>query len=339
MLAMTLVVQDEEEVLEANLDYHLAQGVDLILAVDHGSTDRTPEILSRYAERGHVHWLRDDEPGFDQARHVNRLLRLAADEHGADWVIHGDADEFWMPAAGSLRDVFAAVPPRYGYVIAERNNFLPGDDDGRPFHQRIVVRERRSLNLRGGELAPKIAQRPRAGDRVPHGNHELVSPVLDPAPSIGAVEVLHFPMRTFAQFERKVVQGGIGLEAFAGRSDNIGIDQLQLLSLQRRGELETYYAGKVVDPRGIESGELVEDRRLQAFFAGDQRPVVGSAAARKLMTGAWEAAAATDSLRQDLTRTQRDFQAVSATLAAIRASRLMRYTAALRRLYYRRHGG
>jgi hypothetical protein len=352
VLAMTLVVRDEEDILEANLDHHLAQGVDVILAVDHGSSDGTTQILSRYAADGHVHWRRDDEPAFDQARHVNRLLRIAADEHGADWVIHGDADEFWMPAAGSLRDVFAAVPARYGYLVAERNNFLPTDDDGRPFHQRIVVRERRSLNLRGTALGPKVAQRPQAATAVSHGNHELVSPVLEAAPDIGAVEVLHFPMRSFQQFERKVVQGGAGLEALSDRPPELGIHQLQLLAIQRRGELSSYYASTHLDPgqieRGLELGDLVEDRRLQAFFASSSdRDAGGSLAARRLMRRAWvqrataadrarDAAATADSLRLKLARTQRDFEAVSKTLATIRASRLMRYTAGVRRLYHRR---
>ena len=44
---MTMVVRDEEDVVGANLDYHLAQGVDAILVTDHASSDGTPEILAR----------------------------------------------------------------------------------------------------------------------------------------------------------------------------------------------------------------------------------------------------------------------------------------------------
>ena len=109
ILALTLVVRDESDILAANLDYHFAQGVDVILVVDHGSSDGTAEILRAYEQAGRLRWFRDEARPHDQPRRVNRLLRVAAEEYAADWVIHGDADEFWMPAAGSLRDVFAAI--------------------------------------------------------------------------------------------------------------------------------------------------------------------------------------------------------------------------------------
>ncbi|MBV8989996.1 MAG: glycosyltransferase family 2 protein, partial [Solirubrobacterales bacterium] len=114
VLALTLVVRDEEDILAANLDYHLAQGVDVILVIDHGSVDSTPAILTEYGSTGRVRSFRDEARPHRQAARVNRLLKIAAEEHQADWVIHCDADEFWMPAAGSLRDVFGAIPDRYG---------------------------------------------------------------------------------------------------------------------------------------------------------------------------------------------------------------------------------
>ena len=38
-LGMTLVVRNEADIIEANIDYHLAQGVDFVLVTDHGSDD------------------------------------------------------------------------------------------------------------------------------------------------------------------------------------------------------------------------------------------------------------------------------------------------------------
>ena len=74
MLVMTLLVRDEEEILEANLDYHFAQGVDFAIVTDHGSTDATPEILDDYVSRGLVRVL---EAGGDQHHQSRRVTRMA----------------------------------------------------------------------------------------------------------------------------------------------------------------------------------------------------------------------------------------------------------------------
>ena len=293
VLAMTLVVRNEEDILPANLDFHLAQGVDVILVVDHGSTDATPEILGEYEARGRVRAFRDDERrAHDQSARVERLLAVAGDEHGADWVIHCDADEFWMPTAGSLRDVFAAIPQQVGYIVVKRSNFLAAADDGRPFYERLRVREATSHNLRGDPLEPKVAQRPAAGRHVAPGNHELIAPVMEGMADFGSVEVLHYPHRSFDQFERKVLATGIGYEQLEGREDGVGIDQLALLERQRKGELRTVYDERSVDEDAIEaglaSGVLVADARLAAVLHAHSASCRDSGDVRAVLRGAWE---------------------------------------------------
>jgi hypothetical protein len=58
-LVMTLIVRDEDDILEANLDYHLCQGVDHVLVIDHEFKDATPEILDRYSRAGCLHVIRE----------------------------------------------------------------------------------------------------------------------------------------------------------------------------------------------------------------------------------------------------------------------------------------
>jgi regulator of replication initiation timing len=293
VLALTLVVRDEEDILAANLDFHLAQGVDVILVIDHGSSDATPEILREYESRGQVRAFRDEDRAHDQSARVQRLLGVAAREHQADWVIHCDADEFWMPTAGSLRDVFAAVPDRFGYMVVRRSNFVAvAEEDGRPFWQRLRIRETQSQNLRGDPLEPKVAQRPAAGDRVAPGNHGLIDPTMEEAPDIGAVEVLHFPSRSFAQFERKVLATGIGYELLEGREAGVGIDQLALLERQRQGELAAVYAEQLLDDAAIEqglaSGALVVDERVAAVLGGRAAARRDAFEVRRMLGEAWQ---------------------------------------------------
>ena len=105
---MTLLVRDEADVVDAQLAFHLSAGVDLVIATDNASTDGTTEILERYEREGAASG--SSASGGDDMRQdvwVTRMARLAAVEYGADWVIHSDADEFWWPRGGSLKDVLA----------------------------------------------------------------------------------------------------------------------------------------------------------------------------------------------------------------------------------------
>lgn len=271
-LVMTLLVRDEEEMLEANLEYHLAQGVDFVLVTDHASVDATPEILRRYEASGVARVFRVAGREHQQSERVTRMARLAATEHGADWVIHNDADEYWWPVVGSLADVFAAIPARYGQITAPRNNFLPIPvAQHGPFYERFVIRETRSQNLVGGPLEPKVAHRARPNAIVAPGNHGVSGTGLDPVPDAGLLDVLHFPMRSFKQFERKVLATGIGYESLAFRSPEVGRDQLELLELQRAGRLREYFAGHTLSSEaveeGIRRGQLLRDYRLADFMA------------------------------------------------------------------------
>ena len=106
---------------------------------------------------------------------------------------------------------------------------------------------------------------------VAPGNHAVAGADLEPAPPCGLLEVLHFPMRTLEQFERKVLATGIGYESLPFRSDEVGRDQLELLTLQRDGRLAEYFAERLLSDddlaAGLRAGELVIDRRLAAFMA------------------------------------------------------------------------
>ena len=51
---MALKVRDEGDILEANLRFHHALGVDHFVVTDNGSTDETTGILGRYEKAGLV---------------------------------------------------------------------------------------------------------------------------------------------------------------------------------------------------------------------------------------------------------------------------------------------
>jgi hypothetical protein len=344
-LVMTLLVRDEEELLAANLDYHLARGVDFVLVTDHRSRDATPDILGEYAARGLAQVFREDGDALEQSAWVTRMARLAATEHEADWVLNNDADEFWWPLVGELKDTLALVPERYGQLSVPRHNFipLPGEE---PFWRRMVVREVRSKNLIGSELEPNTIHRARSDVQIDPGNHAARGSDLPLGPRLPLLEALHFPIRSYEQFARKVEHQGIGYSTLRDRAPEVGRDQLMLYDVQRRGELADWLAKAQLDESQVEAalarGELVVDRRLARFMAelaedGPER--AGSPAhelaVRGLADSAFAQAARAEAAEAERDRAARQLEEATDSLESVRNSRLFRWTRGARRLYYR----
>ena len=106
---MTLLVRNEADIVRTNIAYHLAQGVDFILATDNLSQDGTPDILGEYERAGVLKLFSERDDTYAQHIWVTRMARLAYAEFGADWVINNDTDEFWCSEHGNLRQVLNAV--------------------------------------------------------------------------------------------------------------------------------------------------------------------------------------------------------------------------------------
>src|SRR5262245_21673158 len=206
-LLMTLLVRDEADIVDAQIAFHLAAGVDFVIATDNASTDGTTKILERYERAGVLHLLR--EPGDDmrQDEWVTRMARLAATDFDADWVLHADADEFWWPRGGSLKEVLATIPERYGVVRACWRHYLPRPDDGSFFAERMIVRlampsfpcEKSTIF----HAHQKIAHRASPDVFIEAGNHDAHGDGLEPLRAWLPIEALHFSFRSAAQLERK----------------------------------------------------------------------------------------------------------------------------------------
>jgi hypothetical protein len=295
-IVMTLVVRDEEDILETNLRYHLNQGVDFVIAVDNGSRDGTLDILRRYEDSGLLYLIQDDSDEVKrmQGRWLTRAARLAATEFGADWVIHDDADEFWWPLQGTLKDVLGGIPSEYDAVISPRFNFVLQPGKGGSFVERIIVRETRS------RFTPKLAHRAFADVVVNAGSHRVTREQRSPDPPVYAllpsdvlrdrltrtqrsrpalvcaprwpIRILHFPVRSREQLERKVAldvrPGGFMEDVAAVRTKEgttLTVDEL--------------YSRLVADEElecGLREGSLVVDTGLRDFLRRCPNPLVAA---------------------------------------------------------------
>jgi hypothetical protein len=272
-LVMTLLVRDEQDIIGEHLDFHLAQGVNQVIVTDNGSEDATLDILREYETRGEVSVIHEPSDDYSQGRWVTRMARMAAADLGADWVINSDADEFWWPRSGTLETTFRALDDRVGLVVARRTNFVPQPEDDRPFWERMTVRERESLNPVGKPLPPKLAHRAHPEIEVVQGNHRVRGPALGERLDDGSIEILHFPMRSYAQFENKIVKGGAAYARNRELPEKIGRTWRRLYEVWQRGELPAHYAESVVSDAGRQ--DLIEDTRLRDYLR-DQR--LGAAA-------------------------------------------------------------
>jgi len=268
-LVLTVLARDEVDVIDAQIAFHLNAGVDFVIATDNNSRDGTTEILEAYERDGVLHLIREPAEGLRQGEWVTRMARLAASEHGADWVINTDADEFWWPRGGSLKEVLAAVPDTYGIVQAFWRSFVPRPDDGSFFAERMTVRlsQHAPINDPTSFYRPvvKVAHRADPQVNVARGNHALAESPLRTLTTWHPIEVLHFPLRSRSQWMRKVELQG---EAFTKHIERSGTGyHLKGYDALQNGRIEQQHDSLVVDDeavaRGVGQGTLVVDTRLR----------------------------------------------------------------------------
>ncbi len=290
---MVYKVRDEADIIEDNLRFHRAQGVDFFVIADTGSTDGTLEILERYEAAGLVHLERMEGGIHDmkgEGGGEEGITRIAS-EMGADWVIHNDADEFWWPAEGTLKETFASVPEAYGMIFTPRTEFAARPGDG-PFADRMTYRETRFLR------PPKSAHRanPRVNLRGPHpieiwvggspyrglvgkpvlrteAEHREEKPLeLLIAPDF-PVGVLHFPIRSYDQYRHRVEiarDNGQLKRNPRGQAVNDALEH---------GHLEDVYGRLVLGDEavadGTREGWLVEQTSFREYLASCPDPLAG----------------------------------------------------------------
>lgn len=267
-LVMTVLVRDEEDIIVANLMHHLEAGVDHVYVMDNLSVDRTRDLLAPFEESGTVTVIEERSDDYSQSAWVTRMARRAHAE-GADWVINSDADEFWWPSrAESLRAVFEAVPPEVGIVVVRRSDFPsiePVTDE--PFWERMTLRKLNSLNALGRSRLPKVAHRAVEGVSVAQGNHAVEGLDSYDVLSFAGLEILHFPIRSEAQFTSKIVNGGRAYERNKCLGPEVGSTWRHLYVEHLNGRLgEIYLEESVLDSQAeilISKGTLIRDTRLR----------------------------------------------------------------------------
>lgn len=357
ILAVTLMVRDEADVIPAWLDHHLAQGFDVFVITDNGSADGTTALLKAFAERTDVTVDLRHDPVHrkQQGTVVTGMARDAAAVHGADWVVNADADEFIIPVDRSLsvRQVFERLDPVVGAFFVPVVNLTGEVAESGAGVERLHWRDERSVDeLRAvGLIAPPTANTVHVGDpdvTVVQGNHRASVANGAPVPEELALEVLHLPWRSWAQYAHRVEVTGRAYDDNPDLTPSPRHHGMRDWRRLQEGVLEAVFSLRFVTDDEAEAGPFTRDdgiaevlRRAGSTALGATEPVVSqerlqglrslgrSIADRDARIAALEdevrdSAELADSLRRTVQFERDAHRRTEAELAAVRARRIVR---------------
>jgi len=264
-LVLTLLVRDEEDIIRENILFHLSQGVDRIIVTDNNSKDGTLGILREFEKEGFIDLIIEPHDDYSQWKWVTRMAKMAIEEMKADWVINCDADEFWWPLFGNLKDVLHSVSPDHKLVEALRYDFIPRPEEEGPLFKRMIIKNNNSVNHIGKPLMPKVCHRGVDDVVVGQGNHKLINPPDLKRFKERIIDIFHFPMRSYKQFANKIAMGGAAYERNTELPKTVAQGWRNLYEQFKMGTLPRYYNSK------IETEEAISQKIADSNYAIDLR--------------------------------------------------------------------
>ena len=231
-IAMLLLVRDEADIIESNINFHRHFGIERFVVTDNGSTDGTRDILAKF-ERQLPNFIVIDNPeaSFMQSELVNRMIRVAKQKFRPRWIISADADEFWYPVSGHYH---TELDGRKNILKCSWHNFLPRsgvewqkfDDIGdTPWYH--------------GGMSKLFCLAP-GFHGMYTGNHSSRS-IPRIIASSNNIRVYHYPLRSYEQFERKIVRGYRALVNSPNLSTDVAWHWREAHQAWEEGRLRTVY--------------------------------------------------------------------------------------------------
>lgn len=276
-----MTVKDEEDILEVNLRYHHAMGIDRFLILEDVSRDGTRGLLERLSRELPIAWSPNGR-GLDQGEGLTALARDAARE-GADWVVPIDADEFWWSPGGRLGEALSRA--RGGGLRVDMVTFVQRRNQRRRSGHALLTMTRRapwhrSPRGRGrtlvgeGRIAyveiwpvPKLAMRPTPEITIGTGGHD--ANLQGEIRECGDLRILHAPLRAREILDRKAEWAA--RREWDGVPVNVSWHARRWARAAARAGLELEWAANSYADEGLdvygERHPVIVDRRLADAIA------------------------------------------------------------------------
>lgn len=216
------MVKNEEDIVECFVRYHLSF-LDGLVVLDNGSSDGTARILASLRREGLPVYLRyDPQVSYRQAQMTTALVRDAAEEFGADYIVVLDADEFLRAREGG-RDVRLSLERalkgvelayvRWTTYVPDVQSEIGASDGSQVDVLRRVQMRRRSEATAVYKVIVSRASCQQPDFELRQGNHDIVRHDCEKTSARTVIEDLvlaHFPVRNHEQAERKYLIGWLG---------------------------------------------------------------------------------------------------------------------------------
>ena len=223
------MVKNEEDIIESFCRYTL-QFCDGLLIRDDNSLDYTSVMIQKLINEGsQIVLFKTPESGtIDFGRYqfhiFNDLARQAFEEHGADWVIPLDADEFLCcPDYSDPRAGIEKLDESLEYRIYSRTYIFEGQPTDLsvflPCQFRSFLRDPKERRMAKTILSRKLYFEYRA--KISIGHHHLEFNA-EPYPKIEFTDSLvsaHYPFRSVEQMLTKVIIGELNYKASLNRNN------------------------------------------------------------------------------------------------------------------------
>jgi hypothetical protein len=263
-------VKNEVDLIVRAVEQLLAIGVDLVIVLDYGSDDGTLDVMREIVSPDRVLLVHGTNDSMDatSARKLE-LVRQAK----ADWALFTDADEFWIPAAGTLKDVLASQRSeilgvrRFNVPVTEGGPHMPDELSPSSYHELLLCvrwmadyadtrQDRPDVPwIVGSRTGPKMLINPGVAASLAPGDHWIDTMNGGSTQGVAPTNLLiaHLPFTTYERFERKVrsIQQEVRAhpEFFVGRR---GWHWKYWSDLAEAGTLREEFNRQILDNRQLE---------------------------------------------------------------------------------------